>query len=87
VGTAAALAGGAGLGAATLGYEGLKEAGFLLKDHVSAGAGDAFLKGLVQLTAGEEDTLPSRPTYDSVSAGILGAEVGALDSIYSMWTD
>jgi hypothetical protein len=56
----------------TLGYDGIKALGFGVKDYISEDAGDAMLEGLVEVTAGKEDTLPSRPTLGGTLAGIKG---------------
>ena len=77
-----AALGGAALNAGlTVGYDGAKALGFLVKDYVSEDLGDAALKGLVETTAGVEDTLPSRPTLSSTVAGIKGGFDGAGESI------
>jgi hypothetical protein len=82
---------GAGMGILTLGYDAVKEAGYLAKDHgdpVTSSVADYGLKKLVQLTTpGDvpDGTLPSRPTLKSTMAGIEGAAAGIGDAWSSMW--
>jgi hypothetical protein len=69
--------------ALTVGYDGAKMAGFGVKDYVSEDAGDWLLETLVENTSGATDTLPSRPTLNSMASGIAGANEGMGESIWN----
>jgi len=79
-GEVGAVGGALGWSALTLGYDAIKAAGFAYMDNVDPMVGEFLLKGLVSLTSDKEDTLPSRPTWNGVAAGLSGAVDGAVES-------